>query len=432
MIRTSCLCALFTWVITGVASCQLPVTRLRLVRCAPTSDAPCVSAAIELSRAERAAATRLDSSVESTAWRGRLGTMPLVGAGVSRRRSVIHPVRLLIVVDRGAEMAGERMAFTRIALKAWIATLDSAAIRIAVAAFDGTDATHAVDTAAMGTARAAVAAVDRLPPPEAKAASPLYDAVVSAVQRIDRELRAAPGSEGGVLVVTAGRNQVGRASGPSPLLSGSAGLAAASAAITAAGRRIWLIVLGPDQPGEDLRTLVGPRGETATIPVDPNALANQLNGITRELPQPRQLIFGLGTTEAALGRSTSFGSAELMVGNGAHAARALFWRPPFVAMPKFQGVADSGALSPELKEVLLVGGNGTDRSLIAFLLALVVVSLWLLVPRLVWIEGDTPIAASHAAHARPNDTVAPGVPETAPRKPEDITHQTARRTAMHR
>jgi Mg-chelatase subunit ChlD len=434
MMRLPFLCAVFASAITGIARCQLPVIRLRLVRCAPTSDAPCVSAAVELGSAERAAAARLDSSAESTAWRGRLGAMPLVGAGVSRPRSVIRPVRLLVVVDRGADMAGERTAFTRIALKSWIATLDSASVKIAVAAFGGSDATHAVDAAAMGSVAAAVAAVDRLPPPETKAASPLYDAVVRAAQRIDRELRATPGSEGGVLVITAGRNQVGGAGAASSVRSGgSAGLAAASAAIQTANRRIWLIALGPDELGEELRTLAGTLGVIAVIPVDPNALSNQLNRVARDLPQPRQLVFGLGTTEPAfLGRSTLFGTAELGVGNGARAAHALFWRPPLVAMPTFQGVADSGALSSDLKEVLLVGGNGTDRSLIAFLLALVVVSIWWLVPRLVWVDHDTQAAVSHESTPRPNDTTVPGAPESAPRKPEDITHQTARRTAMHR
>ncbi|HEY8061573.1 MAG TPA: hypothetical protein VID74_02190 [Gemmatimonadales bacterium] len=433
MIRAFLLGTIVSSAITGMASGQVPVIRLRLVRCAPTSDAPCVSAGLELGNAERAAAG-LDSSTESTAWRGRLEAMALVGAGVSRPRSGIRPVRLLIVVDRGAGMAGERTAFTRIALKSWLATLDSASVRIAVAAFDGSTATHAIDSAAMGSVAAAVVAVDRLPPPEAKAGSPLYDAVVHAAQRIDRELRAAPGSEGGVLIITAGRDQQGGAGAPTARRNQeSEGAAAASAAVQAASRRIWLIALAPAELGAELRTLAGPMGEVSTIPVDPNALSNQLSMVAWDLPQPRQLVFGLGATEAGfLGRSSLFGSAELGVGTGARVLHPLFWRPPLMAMPTFQGVADSGALSSDLKEVLLVGGNGTDRPLIAFLLALVVVSIWVLLPRLAWMDRDAQAVASPESMTRANDTVAPGAPETAPRKPEDITHQTARRTAMHR
>lgn len=432
MIRAPCLSALLAMVVAGIGRCQLPVARVQLVRCAATSDAPCVSAGIELGIAERAAAAQFDSGSESAAWRGRLGGVPLVGAGVSRRRSGDRPLRLLILVDRGAEMNGERTAFTRIALKSWIAALDSSTVRIAVAGFDDSDSLRNIDEAVLGTASAAVSAIDRLPRPQTKALAPLYIAVTRAARRIDRELRAAEGSQGGVMVITAGRNDIGRAKGTEPPLTELNGLTAASAAIATAGRRVWVIVLGSDQPVDDLRMLVGSIGAVTAVPVDPNALANRLTGIAREFARPRQLTFGLGATEAALGRSTLTGTAELRVREGVAAARALYWRPPLLAMPVFQGVADTGALSPALREVLLVGGNGTDRSLIALLVALVVLSLWLLVPRLAWVDHDAPRATPRESVGTQSDTIAGGVPETAPRKPEDITHQTARRSAMRR
>ncbi|MGH7592302.1 MAG: hypothetical protein ACRELE_00370 [Gemmatimonadales bacterium] len=409
------------------------MARLQLLRCATIGDAPCVSAGIHLSATERTVAAQLDSGTESAAWRGRLGGSLLVGAGVSRSHSTAGAFRLLILIDRGAMMSGDRTAFTRIALKAWLAGLDSTEVSLAVAGFGGGDPARDVNEAPLGSGPAAISAVDRLPPPESEAATPLYSALAVAVQRIAREVRAAPGSRGGVLVVTAGRNEIGRSSNSSPWLSGADGLAAASAIVTAAGQPVWVIVLGVEPSLDDVRALAGAGGAASAVAIDPNALASRLAEIGREFPGPRQLTFGLGAIGVtALGRSAWAGTAELHAGGGIAIARPLYWRPPLLAMPVFQGVADSGVLSPALKEALLVGGNGSDRSLIALLLALVIGSLWLLLPRLVWVDHEPQVSASRDFTTRPSETLSRGAPEGKPRQPEDITHQTARRTAMHR
>ena len=101
-------------------------------------------------------------------------------------------------------------------------------------------------------------------------------------------------------------------------------------------------------------------------------------------------------------------------------------------MPTFQGIADSGALSPALREVLIAGGSGTERPLIALVIAILALSVWLLVPRLAWIDRDERGPAPREPAITRSDTLVGELVETAPRKPEDITHQTARRTAMHR
>jgi hypothetical protein len=103
-------------------------------------------------------------------------------------------------------------------------------------------------------------------------------------------------------------------------------------------------------------------------------------------------------------------------------------------MPTFQAVAEPSGLSPALREALLLGvGAGSNRPFVALLMAVLVAGIWLLALRVGWREslGAVPVVRERASTTR---TLATGVKteEGAPRKPEDITHQTARRTAMSR
>jgi hypothetical protein len=71
-----------------------------------------------------------------------------------------------------------------------------------------------------------------------------------------------------------------------------------------------------------------------------------------------------------------------------------------------------------------------DRPMIALLLFTIVACGWLLLARLGWSEPVIP--PRERAPGSPPTFVAPPPPAADPRRPEDITNQTARHTAMQR
>ena len=108
------------------------------------------------------------------------------------------------------------------------------------------------------------------------------------------------------------------------------------------------------------------------------------------------------------------------------------WRPPLLAMPVFRGVADSSLLAPALREALIIGNSGgSDRPVIALLLAMLVGFAWVAVQRLGWDKIEMSPKREHGAVTR---TTIGGTPddEAPPRSPDDVTRQTARRTALRR
>jgi hypothetical protein len=423
--RSFLLAAVF---VPGAARAQVSPAKVKLVRCAEASVMPCASVTVELNRREGAVAAELNDSAADAAWHGRLGGVPLAGAGVSWPRSVVRAKRLLVVVDRGAAMVGDRIALARVSLKAWLAALDTAGIRVAIAGFAASDTAHSIDAARFGSVPEAIAAIDQLPPPASRDSASVASAIARAVDRVDRELPAGSAMDADVVVIAADGGDLSA--------TASANLATHwddSTRADAAARRIWVIAMGTAGTTGRGVPVAGSAVSVLRIPTDPNALANALHRVGRELSRGRQLTFGLVATEAvALGRTAMTGNVELRQANAVLVDRRVSWRPPLVAVPVFQGVADSNALSPALKEILLVGGSTSMRSLVALLMALLIVSAWLLLPRLGWTEEDIQVKRSHPSSVTRSDTVTGAVVEIAPRKPEDITQQTARRTAMKR
>jgi hypothetical protein len=416
-------------------SAQAPA-RLELVRCAAGSDVPCVRTRVTLGAAARAGMGMLDSSGESKAWSGELAGGALVAPGLAAAHTALVPTRLLVLIDRGSGMAGEGIAFTRIALKSWLSGLDSSAIQVAIAGFDGRDLAPQIAGVTFRSPAAVLAVVDSMPAPAAKGHSPLYSATLLGAERVAATVASSPGAVGGLLVITAGQNDVGRGRDAVDLLSGTSGLSHAVAGIGSAAQRTWIMALGStDPPADDLRTLAGPAGSAYAVALNPNAIAARLAAIAREFIGARDLTFGVGAIgTAALARTAAGGAASLGVDSTAIKVAMLSWRPPLIAMPSFQAVADPSALSPALREALLLGvGGGSNRPFVALLMAALVAGIWLLVLRVGWRESiaAVPVARERASTTR---TMATGVKteEGAPRKPEDITHQTARRTAMSR
>ena len=114
------------------------------------------------------------------------------------------------------------------------------------------------------------------------------------------------------------------------------------------------------------------------------------------------------------------------------ATTIMVWRPPLIALPAFRGIADTAALSPAMREASLSGNVGSsNRPVIAVLLTVVLAFAWMLVARLGWRDPEVTPARIHETATRAAGTAA-ALPEAAPRKPDEVTHVTARRTALRR
>jgi hypothetical protein len=386
----------------------------------------------------------MDSAAERRAWSGTLGSIRLTGPGV---RPVSHPSarsRILLVIDRSSQLSGEGIAFSRIALKAFVQSLDSTTTRFVVAGVDSVSGTGAVTDGPLLSARQALAALDTLSAPAAQTRGDLPGALLSVASRLHQLDHGSDSAQQAAVVITGGvalalrvappQRRHGKHAPTAPVdvaMHPDSGVVSAMAAVSAAGARVWIIQLDTMSAIADLPT---PSGDVNVrrLPLDPNSLAHALAAVRRALFDGRLLLFGIpadDVTELAHGMLT--GSAVNADSTASGISISLLWRPPVFALPTYQGAPDSGLLSPEMREALLPGDAGEGNTpLIALFLAVALTAMWLLVPRLAWAR---PLVASAAAARNVSTTrLAALAREAEPRHPEDITHQTARHTAMHR
>ena len=417
----------------AAAAAQEPVP-VRLVRCVPGRDAPCLTARVALARGSAEALSGLDSAAESRAWTGVLGGARLIGPGVSVPRRIEPPLRLLVLLDRSGSMIGEGIAFTRITLRSFIEGLDSATTRVAVAGFESRDVARGIDAARFLPPRDAARALDQLPAPDPQANTALYSALVDGVEHLAAARAAAPGTQGAILLVTDGRNDVGHARDDAGLLAGADGLRQAAEAAARSGDGIWIMGVGGNLSSAEIAALAGERGSATTVSLDPNAMAARLAAIARELRGMRELTFGVGGgAAAALARAPWAGTTAAWRGGKPVVTQTLSWRPPLFALPAYEGVADAASLPAELRDVGASGLAGGMRWLLLLFFALAGAVLWLVVPRYVWarqsmaavMPAEAPAPRANAAAARAADTsgLRRDVEEAPPRKPGDITRE---------
>lgn len=421
------------------------ITPLTLVRCAARIDVPCLQARVPLDSRGLALLSQLDSAGEAHAWTGDLAGRMLIGPAVTTPHDVTPPLRLLVLLDRSGSMIGEGIAYTRITLRSFIQGLDSGSVRVAIAGFESQDVHRLIAEAQFVSPAQAVEQLARLPTPDPRANTALYSALIAGAERVAAETSAAPGTQGAILLVTDGRNDVGHPRDDAGLLAGAAGLRAAASALDGAGQRIWIMGVGKGIAADTLRLLVGTNGSVTLASLDPNMMAMRLAAVSRELRRSRELIFAMPAgTEATLARTAWRGIAAAWVGNQQVTARVLSWRPPLFALPAYRGVAAASALTPALREALATGSGGASvRWVMALFLALSGAAAWLLIPRLVWpraADATAPVAdAPEIAARKQPEQVEVAVPpdgsglrrdveEAAPRKPSDATLQSARRT----
>jgi hypothetical protein len=260
---------------------------------------------------------------------------------------------------------------------------------------------------------------------------------------VEQAVRASGGeARGGLVVVTDGRNDVaGRRDDPG-LLAGEAGRRIARAAVDSSAQQLWIIGAGNVDAGE-LRALAGDKGQPYIIALSPTLLTQSLTSIAREVSTARELVFGLSSgSRLRLARARTAGALRFRATaeGGETFTRLLGWRPPLVALPAFQGVADSASLPPEVRAVMDLGGSDTDRRwMLAVFFALAGLLLAGTLPRLLWSGPVAPPAAAAApssagaegaegaaapvtaSAAAPADGLRTDVQEVAPRKPDEIT-----------
>ena len=422
------------------------IAPLTLVRCAPRIDVPCLQARVRLDGRGLALLSQLDSAGEARAWTGDLAGRMLIGPAVTTPHDVTPPLRLLVLLDRSGSMIGDGIAYTRITLRSFIQGLDSGSVRVAIAGFESHDVNRLITETQFVSPAQAVEQLARLPTPDPRANTALYSALIEGAERVAAETRAAPGTQGAILLVTDGRNDVGHSRDDVGLLAGADGLRAAAAALNGGGRRIWIMGVGKGIAADTLRMLVGTNGSVTLASLDPNVMAMRLAAVSKELRGSRELIFAMPAgTEATLARTAWRGIAAAWVGNRQITARALSWRPPLFAMPAYRGVAAASALTATLRDALGAGGGGANvRWVMALFLALSGGAAWLLIPRLVWLrtaDATGPVAdvADAAPPKQPEKASVEVLPdgsglrrdveEAAPRQPADVTQQAARRAA---
>jgi von Willebrand factor type A domain-containing protein len=422
----------------------VPATPLRLVRCAPRADVACLQTRVTLDAAGATAARTLDSATESRAWTGVLAGSRLLGPGVTLSRAIVPPLRLIVLVDLSGSMRGTSIAYVRTAIRSdLLNNLDSTSVRVAIAGFESHHVVAGIDSVSFRTPTDANVALARLGDPVPDGNTGLYSAIVAAGARLATELRATPGAQGAILLVTDGGNDVRGSSDPG-LLDGESGLQQAIDAARGPGRGIWILGVGHSIAADVLRRIAGTNFvATEATPVE---IGRQLDGIVREFRGARDLTFGAAGGDAdALARAAWRGTAALFVADSAVVSRELSWRPPYFAMPAYEGVADSAALTPVLRETLSGAVRATGvHWMIAAAFALIGVLFGTLVPRLAWIGDASPedAAPPAAVPERPKMVVARAaavpapvpfagglrrdVTESAPRRGDDVTNQAAR------
>ncbi len=405
-----------------------------LLRCSERSSALCASARVDL---EAGTARRLmgaDPVALTQAWKGRFGRdTALLGAG---QPLVAGTGRILLLLDVSGSMKGAKIGTARLVLRQFIRALDSlpaGSVRVALAPFGSVDVARRIRAARFVVPDSAALRIDALPAPE-KENTGLYSAVTFATERLRSELKQAPaGTIGLLVIVTDGNNDVGRGDDPG-LLVGSAGLAEAARAVEDSPIGVGIVGIG-DLDRQALKSLAGSRGQSFVVSASPGAfeLSQPLSQIRRMLWTSWDVTIRLGATNRAdLGRAPGVLSVDLAVGKDRVPGGSALWRPPLVALPAFAGTVPSGVLS-----AALVRGDNTGSwvgtALLAAFLALLLVEVWIVLPRFLWppvapaVVATAPSKERTPAPPKGAGTLRTDLKEVAPRKPTDVTASKGRR-----
>ena len=419
---------------------------VEIVRCAESSDVPCVRATIPLRPDE---ARALADTTGAAEWVGAIANVPLRSGTARSTSTLAHPLTLLVLVDISGSMKGAGIELTRSALRTFISELPRSSVRIAVAPFASKNLAPQIRKAAFTDPQTALSQVDALPQPEGNTG--LYSAIEIGSEVVRGAVQNGPSDGwGALLVITDGRNDV-RSSDDPGLLAGAAGRDAAVNAVASSGSYLWLVGIGGEPDGGELQALAGTHGERYLVAEDPLLLHRVFTGIRDALFTTRALTYPAPVwARSRLARGIFPLTVSRGDGRGCCTATvAGKWTPPLFALPAFEGVADSGSVTDAGLTALEVSEQKVAQNVIvfAFFAALALV-LWFVLPNLMWPDESgavvapakeaAPMAAPSPAPKAAATAVAPetpigavrrGVTEVPPRRPTEVTATMPRRTA---
>jgi hypothetical protein len=357
--------------------------------------------------------------------------------------------RVLVLLDVSGSMKGPKIGAARLVVRQFLGSLDSlpeGSIRVAVAPFGSVAVARRIGAARFEPPDSAVRAIRALPAPDRENTA-LFSAVTLATHRLNDEVARAGATGVGLLVViTDGNNDV-RGGDDAGLLAGASGLAEASRVVAESPVAVAILGIGDLDMGA-LERLAGPRGRVFPVVARPSVfdLASPLGRATGVLQTSWVVSLPLrGTTRATLARGMEVADLRFDLGGDLLPAGTAQWRAPMVALPAFAGVVPP-ALAPGVDD-------GSRRrawigpALLGGVLLVLMLEVWIAVPRLIWRGGPGPATAPVSMPAAvtrtgplqppvaaPTPSPAAGHPiplrgdltEIPPRKPSEITAARAR------
>jgi Mg-chelatase subunit ChlD len=413
-----------------------------LVRCGEKSASACLHVRTTLAPATAGALAPREGT--DGGWRLRHADTELPGRPAAVPRQARPPLRLLVLVDVSGSMSDGGLQTARSALRAFLADLPAGSVRAAVVPFASARVAERIRAARFVPAPQAAAQVDALPSPEGNTA--LYSAVRDGMQRLGAEPAPGDTAWNALLVVTDGRNDVGRRGDDPGLLAGQEGRRQAVEAVRASGAYAWMVGIGAGLDAAELRALGAPRGASFIVAEDPVALRRALERIQGWIFTGREFLLPVGGSAQA---RLAAGPARVQARAGGASAGGT-WVPPVFALPAFQGRA-AGA----------VDGAAADpwrlrRAAVLAFFAGVLLILWTAVPpllrspppparaaapafasvpqpvddvtarrRIRLRTGGAPVAVAGVVTIAP-DGLRTGLTEAPPRRPTDVTAKVSR------
>ena len=412
----------------------------RVVRCKPGVDVPCAVVAVDL---ETADARREPNDTTGRWWTGRLGSAEMSGTHVRVDNENSPAWKLLILLDLSGSMRGDGLRYARTGLRAFIRSLPQQGVAVGIAPFESRQVSARIASARFGSPEDALKILDGLPPPDAAGNTALYSALVAGLDRLGAEMKAAAAdTRGGLLLLTDGKNDVGGRADDPGLLAGLTGRRTAADAAAGAGRSVWLVGVG-NVDREELGALAGQKGEAMVDALDAVALANRFAYINRQIAADREITLVVRAPSAAL-LSRSTGSGLLWGGadkNAVAVERSLDWRPPLLALPAYDGVADAGTVPADVD--IGVDDDWNRRLIVSIAFGLLWLALTVAMPAMFSApvrattgsqpENRETVPLTKTASSGPRDERSTGlrtdVKEAPPRKPDEITASSARRVS---
>ncbi len=405
-----------------------------LMRCTADGSMSCLTVRATLAPDQAVKLIAIDPADRAAGWRAVFRGDTLRGSAALATTTPVG-ARVLILVDVSGSMKGSKIGSARLVLRQFLGSLDSlprASVRVAVAPFGSANVARRIGAARFQTPDSAGSAITGLPRPDRENTA-LYSAVTLGISRLGDELgRAGPSTVGLLVVITDGNNEV-RPGDDTGLLTGAAGLAEVSGAVSASPAAIGILGIGSlDRAALD--QLAGPRGQVFEIAGNPSPfdLARPLATMAGVLQTSWLVSFPVPAVERSmLARSSDRLVLGLEFDGGMIPAGAATWRGPVVALPAFGGIAPGFVRPPQ---VTVPGREGWyGGALVAGVLLILLLEVWIVVPRLLWGAGaGLAVGPSSPSGARPAPRPAAAAPsgrsplradvaEAPPRKPSDIT-----------